>query len=51
MQHPTGTNVINCYEKYAFNFDLKDRNAISKKELSRNLRGAFWTVYPQNIND
>ncbi len=49
--HPTGTKVINCYDKYFFDFDLKEKNKIKKKDLSKNLRGAFWTVYPQNINE
>ena len=48
--HPTGTTVVNCYDKYIIDFDLRKKNHIKKKDLSKNLRGAFWTIYPQNID-
>ena len=49
--HPSGTTVINCYDKYIFDFDPDNRNGIRKKELSRNLRFSFWTLYPQTTDD
>lgn len=37
MKHPSGTTIINCFEKYIFEFDETQRSKVPFGELCRNL--------------
>ena len=41
MTHPSGTTIVNCFDKYYYDFDETGKSTLSKKEISKNLWGAF----------
>lgn len=40
-EHPSGTHIINGYDKYYFDFDESLRPSLTRAELAKNLFGAF----------
>ena len=40
-QHPSGTVIINAFDKYVFDFEEKDRQTIKRMLLLRNMWGKF----------
>ena len=41
INHPSGARIVNGYEKYILEFDENDCSAITKRELTGRLIGAF----------
>ena len=41
-KHPSGTTIINAYDKYAFDFEDSMKNKTTKTELIKTLSGTFW---------
>ena len=41
-KHPSGTTIVNAYDKYAFDFEDSMKNKTTRAELIKTLSGTFW---------
>ena len=51
MRHPSGTVIVNCVDKYYYDFNEAEVKKMTRSETSKKLRGAFNPIFGSKVSE